>query len=341
MAALKDKIISRVNPPASLGQSWLVWGQLTADDQDVLETAKNCYSKLNLFPNAKWEIDLQTAGKFLGADVYELWCPPGDRGNIEQNYHVLICLFPYNNAQQIGDISNKVANLYPHLLQLFLYRNKVISSYTKSRQLKANLKEASRIIKEIFTQLPLQVTAAKFDLKQLQQTLVNCLTICSMYAQHFSALEEQENTIKTHLENYKRRLEIIGKDMGSDAQDFKFMAKFSDFARDKYIWQMEADNRSLSPNLRLLENAIETIEGIIEIERAKSDRALNVTIGAAGVGIATSGVVASTYASQIKSPASDKNTWAANDVFALSIGSGIVLSLVTVILLKIINRKRR
>ncbi len=109
-------------------------------------------------------------------------------------------------------------------------------------------------------------------------------------------MEEQENTIKTNVENYNRRLEIIGKNMGSDAQGFKFLAKFSDLAQEKYIWQVKADNQSLSPGLRLLENAIETIEGIIEIERAKSDRALNVTIAAAGVGIATSGVAASVYA---------------------------------------------
>lgn len=333
----KEKIISRVNLQATIGQSWLVWGQLTADDQDALATAKNCYTKLNLFPNAKWGRDFQVAGKFLDADFYELWLRPGDRANIDQNYHVLICLFPCS-GQSIRDINNTVAKLYVELLRLFAYRNKVISSYTQSRQLKAKIKEASRQIKEIFTRLPQQVTAAKFDLEELQQSLVKCLTICSIYAEYLSDLEEQENTIKTNVENYNRRLEIIGKDMGSDAQGFKFMAKFSDFAQEKYIWQVKADNKSLSPGLRLLENAIETIEGIIEIERAKSDRALNVTIAAAGVGIATSGVAASVYAGQIKTP---QNPMGANVVFGLSMGLGIVLGVLSAIVLIVIGKKGR
>lgn len=332
---LKQQVISRVNPPATVGQSWLVWGQLTVDDQDALSTAKNCYTKLNLFPNAKWERDLKATGQFLDADFYELWLPPGDRGNIGQNYHVLICLFPYNSGQSIRDISKTVAKLYTHLMRLFAYRNKVISSYTQSRQLKADLKDASRTIQQIVTQLPEQVNARKVDLKELQQSLVNSLTLFSAYANYISRLEEQENTIKTNLKNYKKRLRTIGEKMGSDRIDFKFMEKFSIFATEKYVCQVEADNRSLSGGLRLLENAIQTIEGIIEIERAKSDRALNVTIGTVGVGIGISGVYASTYASQIKSPASPQKSMDVNAVFGLSIGWGIVAGAIVFALIKI------
>lgn len=126
--------------------------------------------------------------------------------------------------------------------------------------------------------------------------------------------------------------------MGNDAEAFKFMAKFSEFVKEKYVWQMESDNRSLSAGLRLLENAIQTIEGIIEIERAESDRALNVTIAAAGVGIATSGVAASVYAGQIKTP---QNPMDANVVFGLSMGLGIVLSLLSAIVLNAIGKKWR
>ena len=333
---VKQQVISRVNPPATIGQSWLVWGQLTADDQDVLTTAENCYSKLNIFPNAKWDRDLKAEGKFLDANFYELWLPPGDRGNIGQNYHVLICLFPYNNGQSIADISKIVAKLYVHLMRLFAFRNKVIWAYTQSRQLKADLKDAARTIQQIVTQLPNQVNAPKVDLQELQQSLVDSLTIFSVYANYISRLEEQENTIKTNLKNYKRRLKTIGEKMGSDAEAFKFMASFSDFAKEKYVWQVAADNRSLSAGLRLLENAIQTIEGIIEIEKAKSDRTLNVTIAVASVGIATSGVYASTYASKIDST---QNQIPANTVFWSSLGLGVVVS--GAIALIIIGKKWR
>ncbi|WP_293333350.1 hypothetical protein [Microcoleus sp. CAWBG58] len=335
---LKQQVIFRVNSPATIGQSWLVWGQLTANDQDALETAKNCYKKLNLFPNAKWDRDLKSTKKFLNADFYELWLPPGDRGNISQNHHVLICLFPYNNGQAIAEISKTIAKLYVNLMRLFAYRNKVIWAYTQSRQLKADLKDAARTIQQIVTQLPNQVNAPKVDLKELQQSLVNALTIFSAYANYISRLEEQENTIKTNLKNYQRRLETIGKDMGNDAEAFKFLSSFSDFAEEKYVWQVEADNRGLSAGLRLLENAIETIEGIIEIERAKIDRTLNLTIGTVGVGIATSGVAASVYAGQIKPP---QNPMDANAVFGLSLGLGVVAGVLGAIAIRAIGKKRR
>ncbi|MCC3606053.1 MAG: hypothetical protein JGK24_23185 [Microcoleus sp. PH2017_29_MFU_D_A] len=339
LEGLKSTIISRFNQPATIGQSWLVWGELTSG-QDALKTAKDCYNKLELVPNAKWDRDLKASGQFLGANFYELWLPPGDRGNISQNYHVLICFFPNSGEASISTTSQKMTKLYPQFLRLFGYRNKVIWAYQQSRQLKSDLKDASRKIQEIVSQLPEQVNAAKVDLKQLQQNLVYCLTIFSIYANYISRLEEQENTIKTNLNNYNKRLETIAERMGNDKNELKFMASFSDFAEEKYVTQVKADNRSLSAGLRLLENAIETVEGIIEIERAKSDRTLNFTIGTVGVGIATSGVAASIYASQIKSPASPENPMSASQVLVLSLLLGIAGGLVSAGLLKLLDRIR-
>ncbi|PSB06952.1 hypothetical protein C7B69_23815 [filamentous cyanobacterium Phorm 46] len=118
------------------------------------------------------------------------------------------------------------------------------------------------------------------------------------------------------------------------------MASFSEFAEDKYVTQVKADNRSLSAGLRLLENAIETVEGIIEIERARSDRTLNFTIGTVGVGIGTSGVAATIYASQINSPASPQNPMSASQVLVLSLLLGIAGGLVSAGLLKLLDRIR-
>ena len=338
LESLQKEVISRVNPSATIGQSLLVSGQLTANDQDALKTAQTCYSQLNLVPNAKWERDLKADGQFLGADFYELWLPPGDMGNIGQNYHVLICLFPHNSGESFDVIKEKLTKLYPHFLRLFAYRNKVIWAYTQSHQFKAELKGYPEKIQQIVDRLPAQVNAPKVDLTELQQDLVNSLTILSVYANYIRRLEEKEITIKTNLKNYYERMKTIGEKMGSGAKAFKFMKSFSDFAQERYVWQVEADNRSLSAELRLLENAIQTIEGISEIERAKSDRTLNVTIAAAGVGIATSGVAATVYAGQIKTP---QNPIDVNVVFGLSMGLGIVAGALSAIFLIMIGKKWR
>ena len=65
---------------------------------------------------------------------------------------------------------------------------------------------------------------------------------------------------------------------------------------------------------------------------------MNVTIGAVGVGIAISGVAASVYAGQIKTP---QNPMDANVVFGLSIGWGIAASVLSAIALIIIGKKWR
>jgi hypothetical protein len=179
LESLQKEVISRVNPSATIGQSLLVSGQLTANDQDALKTAQTCYSQLNLVPNAKWERDLKADGQFLGADFYELWLPPGDMGNIGQNYHVLICLFPHNSGESFDVTKEKLTKLYPHFLQLFAYRNKVIWAYTQSRPFKAALKGYPEEIQQIVDRLPAQVNAPKVDLKELQQYLVRSLTFFS------------------------------------------------------------------------------------------------------------------------------------------------------------------
>lgn len=323
LATIQENINKQVdNQPGTIGQSWLIWGQLAADEQDATETAKNCYKELKLDPPAQWDKDLKTTGKFLGANFYELWRMPSDRGTVNQNHHVLICLFDYNQGESIAVAGESMTKLYPELLQLFRFRNKVIWAYHQSRHLKSDMKQASQLIQKIVSKLPEQVNAPKIDLKELQQNLVDTLTILSTYANYLSRLEEQQNTIKSNLTNYQIRLKTIAKlePNPTSNQPLGFLESFSDFATEKYLPQIEADRASLSAGLRLLENAIKTIEGIIEIEQTKSDRALNRTIFIASTGLAASGVTATLVSTQVKSPANNKNTMPLEEATAWSIG---------------------
>ena len=340
LATIQEIINKQVNnQPGTIGQSWLIWGQLAADDQDATETAKNCYKELKLVPASKWDKDLKAQGKFLGANFYELWLMPADRGTVNQNHHVLICLFDYNQGESIAVAGQTMTKLYPQFLQLFRFRNKIIWAYHQSRHLKSDMKQASQLIQKIVSKLPEQVNAPKIDLKELQQNLVDTLTILSTYANYISRLEEQQNTIKSNLTNYQIRLKTIAKlePNTNSNQPLDFLESFSDFANEKYLPQIEADRASLSAGLRLLENAIKTIEGIIEIEQTKSDRALNTTIFLASVGLATSGVAASIISTQVKSPANLENFFSPNVAFWISIGIGLV-PLIPFLILKFYRR---
>lgn len=335
---IKDEINNKTHKqPATIGQSWLIWGQLTSNDQSFLETAKNCYQTLDLFPKPNWENDLKNQGEILGAICYELWRVPPDNGNLEQNYHLMIYLFPYrpdNSVQVAGQIMSQ--KLYPNFLQLFRFRNKIIWSYYQSRQLKAQLKQVSPHLQTSIVHLPKQVQENQINLTNLQQNLADNLTIYSIYADFLSKIEDQEHTLKYNLINYQKRLQKIANldSQHPSANTLEFLETFSDFAIEKYLPQVEADRSSFNVGLRLLENTIKTIEGIINIEQTKSEQTLAVTVGIAGLGLAVSGITATIASTQIPSP--NKNNELSIPVVA-GLSFGILIPFIVILfgLLKI------
>jgi hypothetical protein len=176
-------------------------------------------------------------------------------------------------------------------MRLFLYRHKSVWAYDRSRHHKATLKDAAKHI-----QLAIADDSTKTDLVALQLDLKSTLNLMTTYAEELIYLEDQKNTIETNLRNYQKklkRLENPDRDI-----DLPFLEKFTTIVTDKYLPQITADLASLSPAQKSLENSVRNIEGIINIEQAKSDRNLNQTIFAVGSGLGTSQIAASIIVAQ-------------------------------------------
>jgi|688.fasta_scaffold55591_4 hypothetical protein len=318
----------------TIGQSWFVWGLLTSPEQNSLETAKNCYQQINLFPDSNWERDLKQTGKFLGAHFYELWKPPSHQHQTCDSVHLIICLFDAQLNNSLSEVSKKVYLIYPQLMRLFYYRNKVVWSYWQSRQLKIKLKKDNPIILKRVKNLQQQVDQPQLDLNQLQKELAEILKVLWSYSEKLISLEEKQSTIKTNLNNYQKRVNTIAESdfkCNSEATR-KFLIGFSDYVEKKYLEQIESDLISLNSGLKLLENAIKTIEGIIGIEKTKSDRDLNLTIGVVGTALAMSGVIATVVSTPSEPPKSRGDfSFIASPAFFLSclplLISGIILGL--------------
>lgn len=294
LSHLHNQIDQSKQPDNHIGQTWFVWAQLTSATQDPLATAKQIYAQLQIFDHLDWEKDLKTdlkttEAKLIGAKCFELWQLPSDRGDLNQSKHLLICLFP--PELPIRAIGSKISALYPSLIRLFLYRHKIIWAYDRSRKHKATLKKAAKPI-----QLAIADDSTKTDLVGLQQDLKSTLNLMTTYAEELIYLEDQKNTIETNLKNYQKklkRLEYPDRDI-----DLPFLEKFTVIVTDKYLPQITADLASLSPAQKSLENSVRNIEGIINIEQAKSDRNLNQTIFAVGTGLGTSQVIGSIILAQ-------------------------------------------
>ena len=334
LKSVQEEIIFHINKqPGSIGQTWMMWGQLVDAHQNPTQVALECYKQLAPFPQ-NWERDLKSKGQYLGGTVFELWCPPSDwsaQEKLIENYHLLIWLFPSNLS--IKSVIDRVARIYFDLIHLFCCRNKVLWAYSQSCQLAAQLNaDAVSIQNKIrdIGQLHQHKKPNELQMKQLRDVLTETLTLLSRYVINLGDLKAQGRTIELDLENYTKRLAMMERVEGGS--NLQFLAQFSEFAADKYLRQVEREHANLSFGLTLLENLIRTVEGITATYQTQSDRTLNSTIAAASVGLTTSAVLATTAVASsvlIVQPSQSKNIVTfQTTAFALSLLVGALTGLI-------------
>ncbi|MCT7956230.1 hypothetical protein [Laspinema palackyanum] len=287
-----------------LGSSWLVWGQLMSENQSPLSLAQAICQQLKFEETSpNWQVDLFAEGPLLGATLYELWCPPQGQGEGE-SYHLLICLF--DSLWRKEALQKRVGYLLKHCQYLFLYRHKVVWAFQQSRHLRESLQKPSRLVPQVTNQSLALLEQSTVNLTELQDHLRENLKVLARYATQINYLQEQRYPIEINLENYRQRVlklatlsaENSPKPLGEKAGECQgqgsslLFDKFSQFAQDKYLRQIEGDYSSLSPGLLIVENSIKAVESLNQIEQTRSDRRLNTTLTIASVGVATSAVVA-------------------------------------------------
>lgn len=348
---LKQEVYQYINKtPGNIGQTWLIWGKLTTPktDNEIEVIAQKCYTQV--VNNYNWQRDLIGQGKLGDGLIFELWYVPQNLGVEgwefwekfkQSNHHVLIWLFPENVAPD--EMKNQVKSIYQDFLRLWQYRHKIVWAFYQSRYQKHLLKkeyiDVQPAIKEA-SELTKSLQENKLKLSRLQTTLTNNLINLSDYTIALNYLENHSRTIQLNLENYKVRLADIEKKYQKyPSCDLDFLKRFSEgeVYAQKYQHQVEADLSNLNPGLILLENLNNTIQGIIDIEQAKSDRSLNNTIASAGIGLATSQIAVSVILTE--PPAEQKNlTLYQIGVFSLSLVIGLIFTGLTYWILRKFRR---
>lgn len=289
LTTLKKYITQKItDTPATLGQTWLLWGQLDQpykDDEIKPLIAKDCY--LNIAENndksLNWEPIAQQQNKLLGGYLFEI-----SQGVPLGKSHYLIWLLPHEPA--LTELQDKIRDIETHFHRLFCYRHKIIFAYNQSRILKHRLKENYQTIQDSV----LTIRQKNKDPESLQAALEETLEILGTYATDLSQLHSQLRTVKINLANYQERLKKL-KEVDPNCQ-LNSLVEFADFASKKYQRQVESDYESLSPGMTLLENLITTISGIVEINQAKGEKRIERAIAAAGIGVGTASAAASSIA---------------------------------------------
>ncbi|NEO99602.1 MAG: hypothetical protein F6K58_13170 [Symploca sp. SIO2E9] len=331
---LKEIVLNHThNLPGEMGQTWLIWGKLANPSQYPETIAKEYYQALTIVPKPKWQRDCKGKGTFQGATIFELEQPDKTPDGFNRNYHIIICLFPYNQTEE--QIEKTIGKLYRHFIRLFHYRNKILWVYEQSRQLKDTLKKTYSTIQKIVNFLPQHLASSYINLNQLQQNLADTLSASYQYETRLVSLHTQISTIETNVKNYQSRIQVMAK---ADANsDLTFLERFGEFAQDKYLNQINTDYQTLNASLKSLDNFIKTIEGIINIEKTKNERTLNKTLAIASVGISTASLAASTLTEQAEGivktipfiPPNQINLWAFCSSFLLSLLIGLIGAAIT------------
>lgn len=308
LSKIKKEINNQIqgNIQGTIGQTWIMYAQLSENctTNQMKKVAQQCYQELE--PNGNWESDFYTQGKFLGANVFEFW---RFSNNSEDTHHLLIWLFP--NTNQIQLIRDNIADIYVDLMRLFAYRHKMVWAYQQSQTAKNAVENDYQKIRgcvDAIVQMNRDENLGKVDLDFLEKNLKTSLNILSHYAIDLSQFKAQGGTIRVNLSNYEERLKQLTNKDSSHDKNLSFLSNFGEFAKVRYQEQITEDYDNLSPGLTLLENLIRTIEGIINIEQTKSDRALSMTVGVASAGLAASGVTATVVSTQVYSPQNNQNT---------------------------------
>ncbi|MBP5974070.1 hypothetical protein HW132_15300 [Brasilonema sp. CT11] len=283
-----------------LGQTLLITAWLTGakDEKSISQIAQECLEAI--FPNPSQRPPLSRQGELFGSPIFEY----GLFSQLANYQHVLIWLFRDHKADE------NLSLCYQELLDLFFFRTKVVKSYQDSRRIYHDVASAYKEIENAIDNLPKkgkndEVTTD--DLKDLKNHLKELPQLALKYTRLLRNLEDYQNTIVINESNYSENLQQISGIIKN--ADLLFLKTFSQDNSPLFQKQIQADLGYFRHGSSLLEQAIASIRGIVEIEQAERDiqqaerdRSLENTIQVVGVGLGAGAIVSGVVTQHIDKP---------------------------------------
>ena len=274
-----DILVSPVSPPTEkqiLGQVVLIVAWLTPETQEgdfqyLRSIADKCYRALF----GKEAPLFSRAGELFASTIFEYGEPKQLADNLGKS-QVFVWLLRDKKAD------DQYGNYQQELIALFFYRTKIIKAFQDSRLVYASLdREYSQIeqnLDSIQTNLDSSDAASndaasnhaylddfKTQLKQLSRDSLQ-------YTRLLRKLEDYGTTIEINLYNYNKQIAQIGAALEADKEEISFLEHFGRETAPHFRRQIEADLGYFEHGTELVDRAIASIRGIVEIDQAKRDR---------------------------------------------------------------------
>jgi hypothetical protein len=289
-----------------LGQTLLITAWLPENSPDNLDSLKPLADKCRdaLFQGDSPPVFCGSS-KLFGSPIFEY----GSISDIANYRHLLVWLL--SDKQTDEDFSTCQAEI----LDLLFYRSKIIKAFQDSRLIYDELDREYSIIEKNMDILQQQfsrgtvLTAAQ--LQEFQEQLKQLFSKAVTYTCLLRKLEAFDNTIVLNLNNYTDILQTICDILGIDKEELSILNNFSRKTAPYVRSQIAGDLGYFRHGTNLIDQAIASIRGIVEIEQAKSDRTnqlalrnseiagknrddrLESKVQAIGVGLAAGGIAAS------------------------------------------------
>ncbi len=299
---------------SELGQTLLITAFLAEEQKpQARQIADKCVAAfLNLADATKYPPFYQ-AGELFDSPIFEYGNPK--EGSTDSG-HIIVWFFANEAATE------KFNQCYWDFPDVLLYRHKITNSYQNSRADKKVFEEKLGELEAFIGNLELkwklepklglteagglapqsaatssahkkeEEFSARADLEDLKEKLQKLLRMALQYSKLLRNLEYERNGIAINKRNYKTKVKEI---QGLAESNLDFLKLFAQREARTMHKQIEADLNYFVHGSGLLDRAIDTIRGLIEIEKAERDRQLQVTVFVVGTVIGAGGIFASSY----------------------------------------------
>ncbi len=252
-----------------LGQTLLITAWLTtktqSQNQDYLRNlADQCCQSL-LGENAP---PFERPGELFGSPIFAYGKP-----NQPDKYpHVLVWLF----RDETGD--RQYGKYQQELIALFLYRHKIVKAFQNSRLVYDHLDRVYRQLEDDLDRWQIELNTPH-DLEQDDdylekfKTQLKTFALESLpYTRFLRKMEDFHNTIDINLYNYNQIIEQICAPIEDDGETLSFFRIFGQETAPLFQRQIQADLGYFRHGTDLINTAIASIRGIVEIDQAERDR---------------------------------------------------------------------
>ena len=207
------------------------------------------------------------AGELFESAIFEY----GKPNQADKYPQVLVWLFRDEKADQQYD------KYQQELIALFFYRTKIVKAFADSRLVYTMLDQAYSLIEDNLDNLQTELATSNTStndnyLKNFKTQLKNLAKESLPYTRLLRKMEDFDNTIEINLYNYKETIEQICGKLETDQEKLYFLKYFGEETAPYFHRQIQADLGYFKHGTDLVNTAIASIRGIVEIDQAERDR---------------------------------------------------------------------